>query len=105
MKRAARQIAVLASALALTAAVCTGCRGGRGLRAGARLPAAKLRALEGRIDAVPGRMLVIPVALEGAFDPRRPVRARLDDGRRLSAALSWVSVSPPAPGGERAAPP
>jgi hypothetical protein len=54
-----------------------------------------VKAVESRVDAVPGRTLIIPVTLEGGIDPRKPVRAKLDDGRTVAAPLYWVSATLP----------
>jgi hypothetical protein len=45
------------------------------------------------VDVVLGRRLVMPVTVQGPLDPRQLVTARLDDGRRLSASLQWLSVA------------
>lgn len=74
-----------------------------------------LSAREPRIDAIFGRELVVPVGVVGAsgrvawtlggsapveIDPRTPLRAKLDDGREVSASLWYLSASrePRAPG-------
>lgn len=71
-----------------------GCRSNRVAQV-PRVGPARIKATETRVDAVPGRTLVIPVTLEGAIDPKKPVKAQLDDGRVLEAPLSWVSVTLP----------
>src|SRR5437867_1721400 len=62
----------LAAAIALAPSGC-----GRARRALERSPQAVVRPTERRIDAVLGRTLVVPVALEGAVNPARGVRVRL----------------------------
>jgi hypothetical protein len=52
--------------------------------------------VERRVDAVPGRTLVVPVELAGPLDPDAPIDVRLDDGRRPAAGLYWISVGPEA---------
>src|SRR5436190_5175309 len=92
-----RRSLVLAVALAAFLCGMAGC-GPRSRAIQTSIPPAKIRPLESRIDAVPGRTLVIPVALEGAIDSRRPLGAHLDDGRRIAAAIHWISVSPSSAG-------
>lgn len=65
---------------------------GRGRRVADRGTAPRARPTEARIDAILGRTLVIPVTLEGAINPARPIPVRVDDGRRLNAELFWISV-------------
>src|SRR2546421_4762362 len=81
--------AVLAVTLACSV-LPAGC--GRARRALERSPEAVVRPTERRIDAVLGRTLVVPVAIQGALNPARGVRVRLDDGRRIAAKLYWISV-------------
>jgi len=50
--------------------------------------------IRARTDHVVGRTLVMPVRLEGGLDPRSNVPLRLDDGRRISGRLVWISVAP-----------
>ncbi|MCC6660507.1 MAG: hypothetical protein IT437_06430 [Phycisphaerales bacterium] len=54
-----------------------------------------LTPLDPRVDAVAGRVLVLPVAISGPYDPGTPLSVLLDDGRRLQASLYWISISPP----------
>lgn len=86
-----RAAILLAAILALAPlAACSG------PRRAAREPRSPMQVsvIEQRIDAVIGRTLVIPVKLDGPIAPNKPIPARLDDGRKLSAPLYWVSVSP-----------
>lgn len=82
---------------AMTLAIVSGCHSARAVRT-ARLQPARIRAIELRVDAISGQTLLIPVVLEGAIDPAKPVRGRLDDGRTVSAPLYWVSVTLPQDG-------
>src|SRR5690349_2616548 len=82
MARAATHLLVI-----LAVALLTAC----GVRQAARAPG--LLPAESRIDAVPGRVLVLPVDIEGPLDPAAPLSVLLDDGRNLPAALYWISVS------------
>ena len=54
----------------------------------------RLEPLERRVDAIPGRTLVMPVRVQGPIDPRRAIRPLLDDGRALAAELHWIAVAP-----------
>ena len=80
-----------------------GCRGGGGAAPISAPPG--LSPLDPRVDAVPGRVLVLPVALAGPFNPATPLSVLLDDGRRLAAQLEWISVAPPKRPGEGWLPP
>ena len=55
--------------------------------------------IESRVDAVPGKTLLIPVRVIGRYDPTRPPDVRLEDGRRLDASVHWVGVEPEASSG------
>ncbi|MCG3123573.1 MAG: hypothetical protein GIKADHBN_01994 [Phycisphaerales bacterium] len=49
--------------------------------------------IDRRIDAVTGTMLVLPVRIvSGAPDPLPPIDVRLSGGRRLDAALRWITI-------------
>lgn len=61
------------------------------------IPPAVLAA-ERRVDAIPGRTLVLPVDLRGHVDLRTAPRLRLDDGRDLDARLVWIGIAEPASG-------
>src|ERR1043165_7849912 len=50
---------------------------------------------ESRVDVIMGRTLVMPVTLEGAINPAKPIACRLDDGRKLSPALYWIGTTGP----------
>lgn len=83
----------------LTACLCVvvaapGCARARRLLQSGPGPGAQARPIEPRIDAVLGKTLVIPVNLEGAVNPARPIPVRLDDGRKLPAKLYWISFRP-----------
>jgi len=60
--------------------------------------AAQLTATSARVDAVPGKMLVLPVRLEGPLPGSTVPRLSLADGRELEAALVWIGVEPDEPG-------
>jgi hypothetical protein len=79
--------------LALAAALAgLGCRGSaRPADRPVRASDGIVRPVESRIDTILGRMLVMPVSVQGALDPKRPVLVRLDDGRRPTANLYWIS--------------
>lgn len=52
----------------------------------------KLVPTAARIDAVPGRTLVMPVRVEGPISGSADPRLTLADGRDLSAVLVWIGV-------------
>lgn len=69
-------------------------------RSTAREPktAPRIAASEARVDVIMGRTLVMPVTLEGAINPARPIACRLDDGRKLTPTLVYINSSPVATG-------
>lgn len=50
-------------------------------------------AIESRVDVVLGRTLVMPVTLKGAINPAKPIAAKMDDGRKVTASLFWVNAA------------
>jgi hypothetical protein len=78
--------------LAIALATLPACRRRSVLREPSTTP--RITALESRVDVILGRTLVIPVSLEGAVNPARAIKARLDDGRSITVSLSWISVAP-----------
>lgn len=60
----------------------------------AHAASAQLRVLVDRAAAVPGRVLVLPVAFDGGADPRAPVWASLADGRVLEASVYRLVAQP-----------
>lgn len=86
-----------AALAALGAAALAGCGPVRpprvALGGGART---RLTPTAPRIDAVPGRMLVTPVRVEGPIAGDARPRVRLADGRELEGRLVWLGVEPDA---------
>ncbi len=60
--------------------------------------AATLTPTPPRVDAVPGRTLVLPVRLDGPLPGSTAPRLTLADGREIEGALVWIGVEPD-PGG------
>lgn len=91
-----RLIPVVAAAMAACAGIgVSGCAKARRIfHQPSPGPGAQARPTEPRLDAILGKTLVIPVTLEGAVNPARPIHVRLDDGRVLPAKLYWISVRP-----------
>jgi len=89
---AARPSKLLRSLAAALTAILGGCAAGP--PAGDVRGSTRIAPIEDRIDAVVGRTLVIPVQLQGAVNPVKPIAARLDDGRPVVASLYWISMSP-----------
>ncbi|MFN0133632.1 MAG: hypothetical protein ACKVW3_14030 [Phycisphaerales bacterium] len=79
--------------LALSVVASPGCARRRALRQRPP-PAPTLSVVESRVDVVLGRRVALPVTIAGGLSPRRPIPARLDDGRTLDARLVWLSVAP-----------
>jgi hypothetical protein len=84
--------AILRISLATLSAIVLGACGTPGTARPAIEPS--IHPTEARTDLVPGRTLVLPVTLEGPYDPTRPLPVVLDDGRKLPASLHWISVAP-----------
>jgi hypothetical protein len=84
---------VVASLMLGGAVALAGCARTRAVPRGPDRPvAAAIRALEPRVDVVLGRRLVMPVEVQGTIDARKQVTVRLEDGRRLTAHLYWLSA-------------
>ncbi|MBX3378361.1 MAG: hypothetical protein KF678_15310 [Phycisphaeraceae bacterium] len=84
--------AVLSALLVVTLVAAPACRS----RAAARETrlASRLKPTEARVHAVVGRTLVMPVTVEGSITPSATIRARLDDGRRITASICWIGLAP-----------
>lgn len=82
------RVAAVLTLLLAAALFASGCRALR------RPRDATFEPQERRVDAAPGRPLVLPVEVRGAIDPVRPIRALMDDGRSVPAELWWISVAP-----------
>lgn len=65
-------------------------------RAPADFSPAPFRFTEERIDAAPGRTLIVPIEFTGAANPdlRATYTARLSDGRTLEATAAWLAFEP-----------
>jgi len=83
-------VGLVAALAALLPFGAIGCGTGGGGRGGSQ--AMRLRAVEPRVDLIPGRTAVVPVEIDGSIDPRRRPTVRLDDGRGLDAELVWIGV-------------
>ncbi|MEM1329040.1 MAG: hypothetical protein AAGG07_00620 [Planctomycetota bacterium] len=60
-------------------------------------PAARVTVAGTSHEAWPGRVLVLPITLDGPLPTGGRLTARLEDGRSLDARLHWIGVTPSLP--------